>query len=248
LRGALHAAYITTPHWDELTTKVFKSVVKNGDVVLDLGANLGYYSLLAARLVGERGKVYAFEPEPRNYRLLTKNKELNDYDNIIPIQKAISDRSEIVKLFLSEEDSGAHTIREVVDSREYKRSVDIETIKLDEYFAGNTCPIDVIKMDIEGSEPKAFLGMSNIISENKDLKIFVEFYPALIKEGGCEPDEFVRRLIEDNLFAVTVIDDDWRRGSQLRVNSVAEVMDFVKDKVIINLFLEKRELRDSVSA
>ncbi|MFC2060355.1 FkbM family methyltransferase [Chloroflexota bacterium] len=232
-------AYITTRHWDELTTAAFKSSVKEGDVVLDLGANLGYYSLLAARLVGGKGRVYSFEPEPRNFRLLLKNIELNGYDNITPLQKAVSDKTEMLKLFISSEDSGAHTIRESVDSRDYKESIDMEVVKLDEFFAGNTKPINVIKMDVEGSEPKAFQGMEKIIEENSDLKIFVEFYPDLIEQGGCPPEEFTRRIIEDYGFKITIIDDDWKNRAQLEVGSVAELMDFVKDRTIVNLFLQK---------
>src|SRR4030042_7144688 len=64
---------------EKATTELFKTMVKEGDVVLDMGANIGYFTILAARLVGKKGKVYSFEPEPRNYSYLKKNIELNKY-------------------------------------------------------------------------------------------------------------------------------------------------------------------------
>ena len=99
--------------WEKLTTEKFKEVVREGDVVVDLGANMGYFTLLAARLVGKEGKVYAFEPEPINYSLLVKNVELNGYDNVVTVPKAVSHQSGIVRLFRSDEDIGreqSHTV------------------------------------------------------------------------------------------------------------------------------------------
>jgi FkbM family methyltransferase len=164
-------AYITTPHWDELTTKIFKAVVREGDVVLDLGANLGYYSLLASRLVGTKGKVYSFEPEPRNYRLLCRNLELNGIRNVTALQKAVSDKTEKVKLHISNKDSGAHTIRDTEDSGEYEDFIEIEAVKLDEYFLDKSRRVNVIKMDVEGYEPKAFIGLTKIVTSRCSLSI-----------------------------------------------------------------------------
>ena len=73
---------------EKTTTELFKQAVKEGDTVVDLGANIGYFSLLAARIVRERGRVFAFEPEPKNYSYLVKNIKLNNYDNIEALQKA----------------------------------------------------------------------------------------------------------------------------------------------------------------
>jgi len=232
-------AYITTPHWDELMSSIFKEVTKEGDVVLDLGANLGYFSLLASKLVGKKGKVYSFEPEPRNYRLLCKNIELNAYENIFPFQKAVSDQPATVRLSLSSEDSGAHTIREHTESNGFQDSVEVEAVKLDEFLSDKTRRVNVVKMDIEGSEPKAFTGMEKIIDENRDIKIFVEFFPSLLQGAGCPAEEFARRLMEDYLFSVTALDDDWKGRRHRKVSSVAELMEFLGDKKIINLYLEK---------
>ena len=74
-------------------TKTIKTHVKKGDVVLDIGANIGYYTLIFAELVGEKGKVYAFEPDPTNFDLLRKNVEINGYRNITLIQKAVSNKN-----------------------------------------------------------------------------------------------------------------------------------------------------------
>jgi len=71
--------------FEKYETKLFKKSIKRGMVVLDIGANIGYYTLLAARLVGDEGKVFAFEPDPYNYSLLRKNIEANRYNNVIPM-------------------------------------------------------------------------------------------------------------------------------------------------------------------
>jgi hypothetical protein len=65
--------------YEKYETALFKRLVKKGMVVVDIGANIGYYTLLAAHLVGDKGKVFAFEPDPNNYDLLCKNIEVNGY-------------------------------------------------------------------------------------------------------------------------------------------------------------------------
>jgi FkbM family methyltransferase len=191
-------AYITAPNWDEATTDAFIATLKNGSVVLDLGANIGYYSLLAARLVGSQGKVYSFEPEPNNYALLANNVALNDYQNVITVPKAVSDTSGSVTLKLSNQDSGAHTIRDQFNLSEFTATVNVETVCLDEYFEGCSHPIDVVKMDIEGLEPRAFRGMSRILKDNPQITMFVEFFPELIAQAGYQPAEFARSLMEEH--------------------------------------------------
>ncbi len=229
-------AYIISDSWEELTTEMFKKVVKEGDIVVDLGANIGYFTLLAARLVGEKGKVYAFEPEPHNYSLLCKNIEINGYDNVIATQKAVSDTSGKVKFYLDREDTGAHSIYQL-DKGE--RFIEIETVNLDEFFEDKKHPINVIKMDVEGAEMVAFSGMERIIRENKDLKMFVEFYFPGIKRAGGSPEEFARRLLEDYQFSVLAIGDYTKDRKSVSVSSIDELLKLCSGERTANLFLER---------
>lgn len=83
LRLSIHGIY------EPLETELAKKEVKKGNVVLDIGANIGYYTLIFAKLVGEDGKVFAFEPDPTNFALLKKNVEMNGYKNVMFVQKAV---------------------------------------------------------------------------------------------------------------------------------------------------------------
>jgi len=231
-------SYIISPTWEEFMTQILKKVVKEGDNVLDLGANLGYYTLLTARLVGSKGKVYAFEPEPRNYKLLTKNIELNGYDNVIATQKAVSDTTGKVKLFLNNRDSGAHTIRTGSDNDEF---IEVESVALDEFFKDTKYPINVIKMDIEGAEMAALAGMKRIIRENENLKIFIEFYPPAIREAGNSPEEFVNMLLNDYHFSILAMDDYTSNKQYLRIEKAEDLINLCKERPI-NLFLEQSQL------
>ena len=88
--------------YEQLLTKLFKKEMKQGMIVVDIGAHIGYFTLLAARLVGETGRVFAFEPDPDNYSLLIKNVSVNGHDNVIPVQKAVSNKTGQVRLFLDD--------------------------------------------------------------------------------------------------------------------------------------------------
>jgi len=98
--------------YEEFETEVTKKIVNDGDVVLDIGANIGYYTLIFAKLVGKNGKVYAFEPEPNNLAILKKNIEINGYKNIEVIDKVVSNKNGTVKLYISEQNKGHHSICE----------------------------------------------------------------------------------------------------------------------------------------
>lgn len=238
------------------TTRLFKEVVKQGDVVVDLGANIGYFTLLAAKLVGKKGKVYAFEPEPRNYNYLLKNIELNGYDNVFAVQKAVSDKKGKTKLYICPYDTGHHTINQYGGIKAYKPDfandekefVEVEKIALDDFLKDMEQPIDVIKMDVEGAEMLALSGMDGIIKENGNLKMFIEFFPLLIREMGSSPEEFIRRLLEDYHFSMFIIGHDYSmhdyalvsNKEYLKINSVDELMNLCKGKRdCVNLFLEK---------
>ena len=231
------------------TTELFKQTVKEGNTVIDLGANIGYFTLLAAKLVGERGKVFAFEPEPKNYSYLVKNIELNNYHNVVALKKAVSDKNGKTKLYICDYDSGHHTINQAGGLEAYSRGreikieeIDIETIRLDDFLKGKEELIDVIKMDVEGAEVLALTGMDNMIRVNKNLKMFIEFFPLLIEKMGGSPEEFIRRLLEDYNFSIYVIPDDYdaKKGEMIKINSVEEIMNLCKrEEDHINLFLKK---------
>ena len=170
-----------------------KNSIHKGDVVLDIGAHIGYYTLFFASLVGERGKVYAFEPDPDNFALLKKNVELNGYRNVVLEQAAVSNQSGRTRLFLCDYNKGMHRI---YDSKHSKRAIDIGVLRLDDYFSDYDGKIDFIKMDIEGAELSAVQGMSSLLRKNRQVTIVTEFTPANIRGFGAEPEHYISLLAD----------------------------------------------------
>jgi len=178
--------------YEPFETELVKKEVRKSYTVLDLGANIGYYTLIFARLVGNGGNVFAFEPDESNAALLEKNVETNGYRNVRIVKKAVSDKTEKIRLYLSEDNFGDHRI---YDSGDGRKSVETETIRLDDFFKNSYGKIDFIKMDIQGAEGGALIGMCGLLKESKNIKILSEFWPFGLKQFGTEPEDYLERLV-----------------------------------------------------
>jgi FkbM family methyltransferase len=189
---SLFAPISVTGIWEPVQTEYIKNNVKEGQVVIDLGAHIGYFTLIFAELVGIKGKVFAFEPNPTNYSLLKKNVSINNFLNVTTTQKAVSDETKKLELFLSENNTGDNRI---FDANDHKKSIEIESISLIDFFKNYNDQIDFIKMDIQGSEVKALRGMLPLLEKNKTLKIISEFWPYGIRAAGDKPEELLEILV-----------------------------------------------------
>jgi len=187
------------------TTRLFNETVKPGMVVVDIGAHVGYYTLLAAKRVGPTGKVYAFEPEQDNHTLLLKNIAMNGYDNVVATQMAVSDRMGSSTLYLTDLDSGRHSMYH--QGLPERGSAPVETTTLDSFLASEKWPhINLVKIDVEGAEAAVLDGMAHLMGEYADLKLIIEFNPALLQGGGVAPLEFLERLASPG-WAIQIIED-----------------------------------------
>jgi len=227
------------------TTEVFRKIIKPGNVVIDVGANMGYFSLLAKSLGAE---VYAYEPEPKSYGYLVKNAEINNY-NITARSSAISNILGRERFYFCSYDSGHHTLKQDEGIKDYKRTsllrkcmdlfankyIDIFTTTLDDEIKGK---VDVIKMDCEGSELLAVKGMSRILAENKDLKMIIEFFPLLLEKMGSNPEDLFDIL--NNRFKIYIIPNDYDAENGVRVDSYLDLMKhLIKVDSHLNLYLTK---------
>ena len=220
--------------------KQFKKFLNKGDYFIDAGANIGWHTLFGAKVVGESGKVFAFEPGNKNFNLLDINIKLNNLQNTIAVKSALTDYVGQAELTCSTKNYGDNvTIPLTKDDVEVKLQNwygdkmlylpgDKETIDcttLDTYIECHNIDaskIKLVKMDIQGSEPKALAGMTKLIKEYHPA-IILEYSPHHIKICDSSPFEILSfidiydyvpyhiredRTIDDNaiLYNTSVID------------------------------------------
>jgi FkbM family methyltransferase len=180
-------------NWETAETDWFIRTVKPGDTVVDAGANVGYYTVIGSRLVGEKGKVYAFEPDPANFELLEKNVRLNGLSNVVLERKALSDKNGTLKLFIADKNKGDHRIYQ--PEGESRPSIEVEAIRLDEYFKDHKRGIDVLKSDTQGAEGVILAGMKGLLEGRPDgPTIFMEFWPYGLAGMGTDAGALLKTL------------------------------------------------------
>jgi FkbM family methyltransferase len=175
------------------TVRAFAALLAPGMTVLDVGANVGQFALVAAHRVGPTGRVHAFEPTPELAAHILRNLELNGLENVAVSPIAVSDaEGHAVLHFVEPDDPGVNSI---VNPSPGGRMLEVPTVTLDGYVARHGVgPVDVIKMDIEGAEMPALRGARNLLSGADAPVLVLEFHPTTLAYSGHSPDDMLGLL------------------------------------------------------
>ena len=172
--------------------KFIKSISFKGMKVLDIGANIGYYTALLSQEAGDNGLILALEPDLESYKYLSQSIRSLENNNVLSFPVAASNLSQRLPLYISKENRG--------DNRLYKNNqkrdrIIVDCLTIDELSTKTKIEsFDLIKIDVQGYEPKVFKGMGNTIKSSRNLTILTEFWPKGIMEAGESPANFLRTL------------------------------------------------------
>ena len=192
--------------FEQQTVKIMEAILRPGMTMVDIGAHVGYFSLLGASLVGDAGKIYAFEPEPENFKLLSSNIDRNGYKNVIAEEKAVCGISGEAQLFISGLDNGSHSIYQN-EKRKTTGYVPVQTVNLDDFFQNVESPhIDLIKIDVEGAEIDVIRGMMGVLSRPDTPVLLIEFCPFLLEAAGKQPADLIS-LIRGMGFSIQYVEE-----------------------------------------
>ena len=172
--------------------RAFEQEVKPAQVVYDIGANVGFYSILAAHLAGAKGMVYAVEPLRRNVEFVRRHAEINQMKNIEVFEAAVSDQSGEAFFDLGVSIATGHLSE--------TGSVKVPMIRLDDLvLTGDILPADIIKMDVEGAEHAALLGAEQLIATHRPI-IFLDTH-------GREVHDLTIKLLSNYGYQFEILDN-----------------------------------------
>jgi len=187
------------PAREEDIVKLFRP--KEGDIVVDVGAHIGKYTIIASKMVGSQGKVTAIEAHPVNYDILKKNIVLNKLDNVIALNYAVHSKETKVKLYEPGQEKGFTIYNTIMTDRtlesKNQKYIEVKANTLDSLLVENGInQANWIKIDVEGAEYEVLRGAINILSSSKDISLLIEihnlgvknknFYEAIIQLLGSK--------------------------------------------------------------
>jgi FkbM family methyltransferase len=222
---------------DAFEIRLLQQHIRPGDVVLDIGANIGYYALILSRLVGKRGRVHCFEPDLQNFRHL--DDATSAIGNVFINNKAVGSRTESLKIYTS------NTLN--VDHRTYKpdvydRELEIQAVSIDDYVQKHITEeggrVDFIKMDIQGFEMEAVRGMQELLKQNADIKLISEFWPYGLRKAGHSALEYFRFLSDLGFHCYLLEKDTLKKLDEELVGS----LEGLEEKHYFNIFASRTDV------
>ena len=169
-----------TGGWEPGQTALLGERIAPGMTVIDGGAHVGYFTCQAARLVGPRGLVLAFEPAPRNFALLQANVWRNGFTNVACFPWALGSKPGLAELRLSATNTGDHRLHGSGDG------VSVRVAALDDVLAIRP-PVHIVKLDVQGNEEAAVRGMTRLLAASPSVLVTVELSPADARAAGSDP-------------------------------------------------------------
>lgn len=207
------------PH-EPFITKFLPEWIEQGNTVIDVGAHIGYHTLIMAKAVGWRGKVISFEPHPDNFKLLEANVATNNYRHVALHQAAIGAESGKAPLYLCDYDSGGHRLTHDAECSDWETTT-VRVNPLDAYSDARRAHL--IKIDVEGREHLVIAGLQKTLAEGRSLKLLIEFWPTTIRRNGGDPVAMIEYL-EQQDFQLWYIPD--MVNGPLKPAGIADLMEY----------------------
>jgi len=208
---AIHARIFYFGVWEPALTDHFRRALRCGDIVVDIGANVGVHSLLASSLVGPQGRVHAIEASPSTFTRLRRNVEANGCANVVLHQVAVMDRHAEVTVHRNRAeniggttvvDAVAEGLQATVEARVEARPLD-DIVPLEDLLRAR-----VIKIDVEGAEWPVLQGMREVMDRlREDVEIVVELTPEALRHHGVTTEEFLGFFAAFGFFAYRIPND-----------------------------------------
>jgi FkbM family methyltransferase len=187
-------------YWEAGVTRLLLRLLRPGQRVVEVGANVGYYTLLFASRVGPHGSVTAFEANPRTVELLRRTLATNGLAraaDVVPT--AVCDRPGRATLHRLARQQGSSSLYafgpdDLAAWDDEASPLDVETTSLDAHFGPDAPPVDLVKIDAEGAEPAIVAGMPRLLARSPHVRLVMEFIPAQLRRAGHDPRGFLASL------------------------------------------------------
>ncbi|WP_395373955.1 FkbM family methyltransferase [Marinicella sp. W31] len=167
---------------------LFEQFIKPGDRVIDVGANVGFLTLLACHLVGPKGQVYSFEPNPDVFELLTQSIDINAFKPRSQcFQNIVHDTEKSMQLTWNPERDGSGRVVSEKMPGLAEKSAEVAAVRLDDICGDQ--PVNLIKIDTEGAEPFVLYGAEKLIEDNPQLKIIMEWNPRHMMQRDADVEQ-----------------------------------------------------------
>lgn len=192
--------------YDNDEVRLLTSILQPGDVFIDVGANVGFYTLWASWLVGPEGQVHAFEPIPANLQKINSAIHQNNIRNVYTNQFAVGDAQGILNLNVDAQNLGNSGWASIVPSERRPKVVTVQQVTLNHYVEQRGIEtVRTIKLDIEGAEPEAISGMRSLIDRFDAPDILCELNPWLLQKRNLDTTAITLPLARHGyqLFAIT---------------------------------------------
>ena len=215
-------------HRDRKLIKFLKQHIKPGMNVVDIGANIGFYSALFSKMVGEKGSVHSFEPDKLNFKHLVSN--TRKLKNVFVNNAAVSDKTGKIKFY----QFGSNVEHKTYDNGEGKSFTEIDCISLDDYFKRGES-IGFVKTDTEGYDYFVINGMKELMKRQEHFVLATEFWPWALFKAGIEPKKFILQLEEmgfDITFTEETVEQEYEQmiGNRYYITDILAVLNRAKKK------------------
>jgi FkbM family methyltransferase len=197
LSDALAREVCYTGRYEPLETLLIRKILKPGMVFVDVGANWGYFTLLGAACIGPLGRVLSVEPHPHLFALLRANLDYNGYHNVTPLSLAVGAQTGTALLTGFDEHGGNWGLSRIVSGGDSSNvSFPVATAQLDHIVKQHEIDVvDLLKIDIEGSEDEALQGMGCGLADRRYLRLLLELHPTILWHRGKALADIVDPLV-----------------------------------------------------